>query len=221
MEWKNKRISFRAGNWSRVKNGVIDDPTLPATAKLVYWAICRTADNHTVICHKSHSYLATMLGIHRTTVIRSIKILIEEGYIERIKGTGESHPNWYRLCEKDPKGSVAQDYHLDQKGSVANSTGSVANSTVDSSTGLHNQDSSQDSLQEKENFSNSSSGSAPKGIPEEFQKERKKKLGHIRTSQPRTPKPKEFDPEERKELEKTPPGQDLSHIAEYLTSVNQ
>lgn len=93
---------FRDGGWIWIYKTIISDPHLSAQDVRVYAALaCFDGENHEI--YPSYEAIANMSQLSRRTVIRSIKYLMEVGYLTLIKGGGRNKTNYYNLL-KNVKG---------------------------------------------------------------------------------------------------------------------
>lgn len=92
----------RQWNFTIIKNAVLENPNIPATAKLVYILLCRFSNKNTGRCYPGHSTIANMLGMHRNSIPKAIEQLSELGLVtvERRKGTSHLYHihNLHKNC---------------------------------------------------------------------------------------------------------------------------
>jgi len=207
------------GGYFTIPNSLIDDPTLPLHAKAVYMALARYAHFQNQTCFPSYALLAKMLGISKRTVIRSIHRLEEKGYIEVTRHTGRTHPNLYRLLQKDPPLKGDRESPFSKTERVTDIQERVTDIQERVTVSHPNNTNEQDLLTNKENLKNSSFEETPKGPTEEYLKKKKEILGHIRTPRPKTPPQIDLNPKDQKDTEKKAQEGSLVPISMFLPTV--
>jgi hypothetical protein len=81
---------------------LIDDPDLGSYEKLIYMVLCRFADNQTKHCFPSLARVAELAKCSRPTVVKSIRKLIEMGWVKKFKREmehGQHYSNIYVLTD--------------------------------------------------------------------------------------------------------------------------
>ena len=86
-------IEKKSWYFFRYQELVIDDENLSAYDKATYGAICKYADSKTGICYPSLKTLSKKAGCSKPRLIKSIKNLIEAGYIKKEKRQNEKKGN--------------------------------------------------------------------------------------------------------------------------------
>lgn len=103
---RGRRLPFIVLPWS-----LLDHPQLSATDIMVYATIARFADNRTGEAYPSRTTISVLARCSDSTVDRSIKALIQAGYLSkqaRRKTTGDPDSNLYTVHEiAEQSGGVA------------------------------------------------------------------------------------------------------------------
>lgn len=88
--------------FSMLPNWVVDDDRLGAYDLLVYMALIRHADN-TGVCWPSLERIAKIARCSQPTVSKSLNVLEELGYIQRVKSDGRANRYHVSLWKPTPK----------------------------------------------------------------------------------------------------------------------
>ena len=88
---------IRNGEWYWVQREVLSSKEINASDKLVYSALAYFAHNKTQECFPSYTKICELVNLHKNTVIKAIKALIEYGFISKKKEKGRS--NYYELLK--------------------------------------------------------------------------------------------------------------------------
>ena len=87
------------GEWCQVRNDVLSDPRLSPADKLVYWAICKHADNARRRCRVRRETLAATACLSVRAVANAITRLEATGWVSHtaVKINRENHASIYQL----------------------------------------------------------------------------------------------------------------------------